>query len=63
MTAYVNYDNYKQFLHDNGLKYELPKKSFEMKFSKCMEKYGIVSKREIHEGKKETYYEKRCLLT
>jgi hypothetical protein len=62
MTAYVNYDNYKQYLRDNGLKFELPKKAFEMKFSDYMEKYGIVSKRETHDNKKETYYSKICLL-
>ena len=33
-----------------------------MKFYKYMEKYGIVSKREIHESKKDTYYSKVCLL-
>jgi len=52
MTSFVNYDNYKRNLHDNGLKFELSKKSFEMEFNKYAEKYGIVSKREIHECKK-----------
>ena len=63
LTAYDNYDNYKQYLHMNGLKFELSKKSFEMKFNTYMPKYGIVSKRETHNNKKETFYSKECLLT
>ena len=62
MTAYVNYDNYKQYLHENGLKFELSKKTFEMKFSDYMEKYGITKERLQVDGKRDTFYVKPCLL-
>ena len=45
-----NYDAYRSWLTRNGLKFDIPKKAFEMKFSKYMEKYGIVSKRKTVEG-------------
>ena len=59
-TSHENYENYKEYMR---LTYEISKKSFEMKFTKCMTKYGVVSKREIHNDKKETFYAKVCLLT
>ena len=62
-TSFENYENYKEYMRLNGLKYEISKKSFEMKFSKYMTKYGVISKREIHNDKKETFYAKVCLLT
>jgi hypothetical protein len=43
-NAMENYNTYKQYLQANGLKYEISKKSFEMKFSKYMEKYQIQKK-------------------
>jgi hypothetical protein len=48
----------------SGLKYEISKKSFEMKFTKRMEKYGIMKKRiERERNVKITVYAKQCLLT
>jgi len=51
-----NYFNYKQFLQRNGYKFEITKKSFEMKFGKYIEKYNIIKKRKdtIEEGKRIT---------
>ena len=41
---------YPSWLTRNGLKFDIPKKAFEMKFSKYMEKYGIECKRKTAEG-------------
>ena len=63
-TPQDNYDSYKEFMRISGLKYEISKKSFEMKFNKRMAKYGIEKKRiEIERNVKITVYEKQCLLT
>jgi hypothetical protein len=63
-TPQDNYDNYKEFMRISGLKYEISKKSFEMKFNKRMEKYGIEKKRiEIERNVKITKYVKQCLLS
>jgi hypothetical protein len=57
-TAMENYDSYRLWLTRNGLKFDIPKKAFEMKFNKYMEKYGIECKRKTVEGIKSTYYSK-----
>lgn len=63
-TPQDNYDSYKEFMRISGLKYEISKKSFEMKFNKRMEKYGITKKRiEIERNVKITKYVKQCLLS
>ena len=62
-TAQDNYDSYKEFMRINGLEFEISKKSFDYKFStKYMEKYGIIKTRSQVEGKRDTFYEKTCLL-
>jgi len=55
-TSMENYDAYRSWLTRNGLKFDIPKRTFEMKFNKYMEKYGIVSKRKTVEGVKSTIY-------
>lgn len=55
-TALDNYTMYRQFLQQNGLQFEISRKCFEMKFNKCMMKYGINSDRKTVDGVKFTYY-------
>ena len=62
-SSYENYENYKTYMHSNGLKFEISKKSFEMKFTKYMTKYGIEKIRSQIDGVRDTHYDKRCLLT
>jgi len=62
LTSMDNYNSYKQYLHSNGLKYEISKKNFDMKFAKYIDKYNITKKRETINGIKETVYSTVCLL-
>jgi phage/plasmid-associated DNA primase len=55
-TAIDNYTMYRQYLKQNGLQFEISRKCFEMKFIKCMAKYGIKSDRKTVDGVKSTYY-------
>jgi phage/plasmid-associated DNA primase len=61
-TAIDTYTMYRQFLQKNGLQFEISRKCFEMKFSKCIEKYQIESKRKTIEGVKHTFYSKSAPL-
>jgi len=65
-TSMENYLAYKQYMVDNGLKYEISKKSFEMKFTKYMEKYAIVKRRKdmVADGVREQImvYVKICVV-
>jgi hypothetical protein len=62
-TSMENYDAYRAWLTRNGLKYDVSKKNFEMKFSKFMNKYGIISKRKTIDGLKSTFYSKADVPT
>lgn len=55
-TAMDNYTAYRQFLQANGLKFEVSRKCFEMKFNKYLAKYQIESKRKTIDGVKTTFY-------
>jgi len=57
-TADKNYDDYKAFLLDSGLKYEVPKKLFEMRFGKLIQKFNIKKDRTFIEGVRSTVYSK-----
>ena len=61
-TAIDTYTMYRQFLQKNGLQFEISRKCFEMKFSKCIEKYQIESKRKTIDGVKQTFYSKSAPL-
>ena len=54
-----NYNAYKSYLHANGLKFEKPKKAFEMMFAKYMEKNEIYKKKLMVDGSREWYYMKK----
>jgi hypothetical protein len=56
------YTMYRQFLQKNGLQFEISRKYFEMKFTKCMAKYGIDNKRKTVDGVKYTVYFKSAPL-
>jgi len=58
-TAMENYDAYKSYLLANGLKFEKPKKAFEMAFAKYMEKNEIYKKDLMVEGNRGRYYIKK----
>ena len=62
-TPQDNYDSYREFMRISGLKYEISKKSFEMKFTKYMTKYGIEKIRSQIDVVRDTHNEKQCLLT
>jgi hypothetical protein len=57
-TSMFNYECYKIFLTKNGLKYEISKKAFEMKFMKFAEKYNIIKSRSLLDGTIQTIYSK-----
>lgn len=57
-----NYDCYKLFLTKNGLKYEISKKSFEMKFVTYIDKYNIIKERKLIDGIKQTVYSKLTIM-
>ena len=59
LTAMENYDAYKSYLLANGLKFEKPKKAFEMAFVKYMEKNEIYKKDLMVEGNRGRYYIKK----
>ena len=59
LTAMENYNAYKSYLHANGLKFEKPKKAFEMMFAKYMEKNEIYKKKLMVDGSREWYYMKK----
>jgi uncharacterized protein YihD (DUF1040 family) len=59
LTAMENYDTYKSYLLANGLKFEKPKKAFEMAFAKYMEKNEIYKKDLMVEGNRGRYYIKK----
>jgi hypothetical protein len=59
LTAMENYDAYKSYLLANGLKFEKPKKAFEMAFAKYMEKNEIYKKDLMVEGNRGRYYIKK----
>lgn len=61
-TAMATYEHYKHYLTQNGLDYKVSKKYFEMRFTKYMNKYGIVKSREQIEADRQTYYSKALLL-
>ena len=62
-TAMENYDAYRSWLTRNGLKYDVSKKGFEMKFNKYADKYGIISKRSMVDGLRAVRYSKADLPT
>jgi hypothetical protein len=59
LTAMENYDAYKSYLLANGLKFEKPKKAFEMAFAKHMEKNEIYKKDLMVDGNRGRYYIKK----
>jgi len=56
LTAMENYNAYKSYLLANGLKFEKPKKAFEMTFAKYMEKNEIYKKDLMVDGSRGRYY-------
>ena len=59
LTAMENYNAYKAYLLVNGLKFEKPKKAFEMTFVKYMEKNEIYKKDLMVDGGRGRYYIKK----
>ena len=59
LTAMENYNAYKSYLLANGLKFEKPKKAFEMTFSKYMEQNEIYKKDLMVDGSRGRYYIKK----
>jgi hypothetical protein len=59
LTAMENYDTYKSYLLANGLKFEKPKKAFEMAFAKHMAKNEIDKKDLMVDGVPGRYYIKK----
>jgi phage/plasmid-associated DNA primase len=57
-SALDNYTTYRQYLQQNGLKFEISRKCFESKFVKYMDKYNIKSNRKTVDGVKSTFYSK-----
>jgi hypothetical protein len=55
-SADDNYNDYKAFLVNSGLKYEVPKKLFEMRFNKIMGTYNIEKNRPSVDGVRNTVY-------
>ena len=62
-TAMENYDAYRSWLTRNGLKYDMSKKNFEMKFNKYADKYAIKKKRSMVDGLQAVRYSKADLPT
>jgi phage/plasmid-associated DNA primase len=50
LTSQENYNAYKRFLQDNGLKFEISKKAFEAKVGKYRKEYGVEVKQLMKDG-------------
>ena len=62
-SADDNYVEFKTYLQSNGYnKFEITKKSFEMKFNKYIEKYGITKRREDTKDFRGTKYSKTLMI-
>ena len=57
-TSQENYNAYKSFLMNNGLKFELSKKAFETKVGKFRKKYGIEKNQVMEKGVRFYVYKK-----
>jgi len=56
LTSMENYNAYKTYLLANGLKFEKPKKAFDMAFAKYMDKNEIHKKKMMVDGVRELFY-------
>jgi hypothetical protein len=56
LTSMENYNAYKSYLLANGLKFEKPKKAFDMAFAKYMDKNEITKKKMMVDGVRDLYY-------
>lgn len=57
-TSQENYNAYKSFLMNNGLKFELSKKAFETKVGKFRKKYGVEKNQVMKKGTRSYVYKK-----